>query len=273
MVEDPVASYGVRDMSTALDMLDVHAEELRLVGYTVLDSGLSTDAIAQYRDRIGAIVHMQESEFGGKELIGQIGEANTGRALLAYDEAFLSLAANPLLIGLVQRMLGEFVILSQQNSILLEPGDKHNQAKYHRDLPYQHFTSSRPLAINALFCVDPFTIENGATKVIPGSHKYEPFPSEATVRRLERVAVAPAGSFIVLDAMVFHSAGRNRSNAIRHGVNHVFVLPFMRQQIDLPRMLNGKYADDPFLRKLLGYETQTPAGVIEWRQERLQKLT
>ena len=39
----------------------------------------------------------------------------------------------------------------------------HHQSAFHRDLPYQHFTSSRPIAINALFCADEFTNENGAT--------------------------------------------------------------------------------------------------------------
>ena len=89
--------------------------------------------------------------------MARIGEANTARALLAYDEAFLALAANPQLMVLVAKMLGQNFVLSQQNSTVLEPHNSHHQTAFHRDLPYQHFTSSRPIAINALFCADEFS--------------------------------------------------------------------------------------------------------------------
>src|SRR3546814_5583379 len=43
----------------------------------------------------------------------------------------------------------------------------YGQGLFHRDLPHQHFVSSRPLAINALFCIDAFLEANGATLVVP----------------------------------------------------------------------------------------------------------
>lgn len=202
----------------------------------------------------------------------KIGEVGIARALLAYDDIFVQLLSNRNLLGLVERLLGDYFILSQQNSIVLEPNQPHNQAQFHRDLPYQHFVSSRPIAINALFCVDPFTGENGATRVLPGSHKHEPFPADAVVARLQHVATAPAGSFIVLDAMLFHSSGENCTSDLRRAVNHVFTLPFVRQQIDLPIMLGDRFSDNPMLRRLLGYEHQTPCNVVDYRQRRLGGL-
>jgi ectoine hydroxylase-related dioxygenase (phytanoyl-CoA dioxygenase family) len=271
-VSDNVTAYGIREQSPATDVLDTHAEELRLVGYTIIESGIADTEISRLSEKVEEVIARQEVEFGGRAAMAQIGDEMTGRALLAYDETFLSLATNQRLLGLVERMLGQYFVLSQQNSIVLAPGENHGQARYHRDLPYQHFTSSRPLAVNALFCVDAFTAENGATRVIPASHKYEPFPSEAVIQRQERIAAAPKGSFIVLDAMLFHRGGRNSSTALRRGINHVFVLPFMRQQVDLPTMLGGRYADDPKLRKFLGYECQTPDTVLDWRRERASKM-
>jgi len=273
MTHDPTAHYGVRETSSAVSELDAHAEELRLIGCTVLPGEFDAGTIASLRKRITLLIERQESEFGGRDALARIGEEDTGRALLAYDEAFLSLVANDRLLGLVERMLGPFFVLAQQNSVSLPSHQTHHQAQYHRDLPYQHFTSSRPLAISALYCADAFTEENGATWIIPGSHKFEPFPSTEAVQRLARPVTAPEGSFIVFDAMLFHRAGENRSDAIRRGVNHVFVLPFMRQQIDLPAMLNGRFADDPRLRRLLGYESRTPMSVLDYRRERLDKLS
>lgn len=269
--DDPVQRYGVTEVSSVADDLDAHTEELRLLGSTVLDSGMSPSETTEVASRIEPVIRRQESELGGADRLDKIGERGTGRALLAYDELFLSLAINERLLKLVSKVLGDYFVLSQQNSIVLHPGTAHDQAKFHRDLPYQHFVSSRPLALNALFCADPFTRENGATIVIPGSHKYEPFPSDAVVRRIEQPVTAPAGSFIVLDAMTFHCSGINRSQAPRRGVNHVFVLPFMRQQIDLPALLGDKYAGDTRLRRLLGYDAATPTSVTDWRRARLTR--
>lgn len=257
--------------SAAVDDVDARAEELRLVGYTVIDSGLHPDEVAAYRDRTDKVIQWQESEAGGADALARLGDANTGRALLAYDPMFLALATNAQLQDVVSRLLGDYFVLSQQNSIVLPPQELHEQAQYHRDLPYQHFVSSQPIAVNALFCIDSFTVENGATHVVPGSHKYEPFPSAATVGRLEQIVTAPAGSFIVLDAMLFHRGGTNRTPLARRAVNHLFVLPFMRQQIDLPSMLGERYTADPALRRLLGYDAQTPTSVQKWRERHSTK--
>jgi ectoine hydroxylase-related dioxygenase (phytanoyl-CoA dioxygenase family) len=267
-MNDPILHFGVTESSQALNDLDVHAEEIRLRGYTVLESKMSIGSISDMRNRIMPVVNKQTEEFGGSEAMRSIGDANTARAMLAYDATFLDLVTNTRLLGVIERVLGRYFVLSQQNSIVIYPQETHHQIRFHRDLPYQHFVSSRPLAVNALFCADSFTVENGATVVIPGSHKYEPFPSDEVVRRLETPITAAAGSFIILDAMTFHRGGRNVTNQPRHGVNHVFVHPYMRQQIDLPALLNGRFSDDPKIAKLLGYGLETPASVTEWRQRR-----
>lgn len=272
MTAPSVPRYGVKEATSARDDLDVRAEECRIRGYTLIDSGLDHQQIEAIGTAIDRALLRQEAECGGAAAMARIGEAGTARALLAYDDIFLDLLTNRNLLDLVERLLGDYFIVGQQNSIVIQPRQKHNQAQYHRDLPYQHFLTSRPIAVNALFCVDPFTEENGATRVIPGSHKHEPFPADPVVTRLEHIAAAPAGSFIVLDAMLFHRGGENRAEVPRRAVNHVFVLPFLRQQINLPHMLGGRFSDDPRLRRLLGYDCQTPDSVLDYRRERLQRL-
>jgi ectoine hydroxylase-related dioxygenase (phytanoyl-CoA dioxygenase family) len=81
---------------------------------------------------------------------------------------------------------------------------------------------------------------------------------------------AKAGSAIVFDSMLFHRGGVNSSTSPRRGLNHLYSLPFIKQQIDMPRILNGKYADDDFLRKFLGYDSQPADDVIQWRSKRLK---
>ena len=149
--------------------------------------------------------------------------------------------------------------------------ERYNQGAWHRDLPYQHFVSLRPLAINALFCLDPFTIENGATKVLPASHQREAFPSDRFIETEALAIIAPAGSFIILDCMTFHSGGINTTDRPRRAVNHVYSIPLFRQQIDLPVALGETFVADRELRELLGYDVRTPRSIGEYMAGRIGK--
>jgi ectoine hydroxylase-related dioxygenase (phytanoyl-CoA dioxygenase family) len=122
-----------------------------------------------------------------------------------------------------------------------------------------------------LFCIDPFLPKTGATTMIPGSHRVEAFPSDETAADLSTQVTAEAGSFIVFDSMVFHRASENRSGGPRRGVNHVFSVPIIAQQISLPDALQGKYADDPVLARLFGYHSAPARSVTAWRERRLAR--
>jgi ectoine hydroxylase-related dioxygenase (phytanoyl-CoA dioxygenase family) len=258
------SSYGIRERATSDVVADRHAERVRLVGYTVVAGGFSPDHVRQISARIDALLERQASAAGGLDRLSEIGEHETARCCLAQDEAFLTLVTNGAVTDICRRLLGDYFVLMQQNAVVNPPGRAHTQNAYHRDLPYQHFVSSRPLAISALFCADAFTQQNGATVVIPGSHKVEQFPSEAAMQDLELPVEAPAGSYIVFDSMLFHRAGTNTSAAVRRAVNQVYAMPFVAQQISLPDVLGGKYSDEPELARLLGYGATPVRSVEEW---------
>jgi ectoine hydroxylase-related dioxygenase (phytanoyl-CoA dioxygenase family) len=203
--------------------------------------------------------------YGGVERLKNLDEHNTIRLPLALDREFLNLARNDKILAICEALLGPYFILNQQNGIINPPKrERYNQGSFHRDLPYQHFVSSRPIAVNALFCLDEFTLNNGATLAIVASHKQEAFPSDQVIRRHAVQITAPRGSFIVLDCMLFHSGGVNETNTPRRAVNHVYSIPLLRQQIDLPAALAGLYSDDPDAAKLLGYGVDTPRSVADY---------
>jgi len=83
-------------------------------------------------------------------------------------------------------------------------------------------------------------------------------------KEIERPIEAPAGSFLVFDSMLFHRAGHNSSTTMRRAVNHVYALPFIGQQISMPGVLQGRYADDPTFSRLFGYETEPVSSVDAW---------
>lgn len=271
-VSESRVEYGVVERAVAADETGRHAERIRLVGHTILPGRWTPGDIAGFGDRLDRVLAAQVAEFGGPERMEAIGDALTARCPLVYDDEFLQLATFPPLLDLCRALLGEYIVLMQQNGVVNPPGRAHTQTAYHRDLPYQHFVSSRPLAVSALFCIDPFRAETGATVVLPGSHRVEAFPSPAVADTLQTSVEADAGSFIVFDSMLFHRAGRNESSRPRRAVNQVFSVPIVAQQISLPAALGGRHADRPELARLLGYESAPPASVAAWRERRLSRV-
>jgi ectoine hydroxylase-related dioxygenase (phytanoyl-CoA dioxygenase family) len=260
-------AYGITERAVSPDEMALHVERIRVRGYTVVQSGFGGAEVEEFGARLDAVLATQVEEFGAERL-QSIGEALTARCPLVYDELFLSLAAHASVLQLVSRLLGDYVVLMQQNGVVNAPRQAHTQLAYHRDLPYQHFTSSRPLAVSALFCIDPFRPETGATTVLPGSHRVDTFPSEPLAAELETAVTAEPGSFIVFDSMLFHRAGANRSEHVRRAVNHVYTIPLIAQQISLPSALDGKYSDNPSLARLLGYDNAPARSVTAWRERR-----
>ena len=235
------ARYGVRVENEAVDDLDECAESLaatRLRGSRQRPDRQGRSR--RLRERFGALHrHLQIPLRGGGDW-RRSAKSISFAAHWPRSPSFLQLACNLRVLALCERLIGPGFILGQQNGIVNPAGAKQfSQSAFHRDLPYQHFVSSRPLALNALFCLDAFTVDNGATMVIPASHKQEAFPSERVLAAHTKQIAAPAGSFLVLDCMTYHCGGSNRTAQDRRAVNHVYSIALMRQQIDLPAPISA----------------------------------
>jgi ectoine hydroxylase-related dioxygenase (phytanoyl-CoA dioxygenase family) len=266
-----VPAYGVREREPAGDDAALHAEELRRDGYTVLPGVFDEATMRRNALRLDELLVQQTAECGGPDVLQRARDADLVRCPLAYDDALLQLACDARVLAVAQRLLGDNVVLLMQNAVVNRPQLEQAQSRYHRDLNYQHWTSSRPLALNFLVCVDRFYVEGGATWVLPGSHRYEVFPSPRYVARHEVPVEAEAGAVVMMDAMLFHRSGHNRSaDHVRRAVNHVVGTPFMAQQIDMPRLLQQRGRDhsaDPFLARYLGYRWNPAPDVTSWRQQ------
>lgn len=263
------SSYGIQERVPAGNPTQTAVEKIRHLGYAVVDAGLSQEQINEMRNIFDS-THMRYVEIYGEEPLRQMDELNGIRLPLAIEMKFLELARNPVITHVVEKLIQGKFVLNQQNGIINPPHQIYNQAAWHRDLPYQHFVASRPIAINALYCVDDFTLDNGATHVLPASHKSEAFPSEIFVKNNELQVEASAGSFIVLDCMCFHRGGFNHTAVKRRAVNHLYTIPLIRPQIDLAEALEGLSltADD---RDFLGMQYVTPKNVREYLDTRVRK--
>jgi ectoine hydroxylase-related dioxygenase (phytanoyl-CoA dioxygenase family) len=258
----PLTAYGVLDgfhkPSTAPAV-----EQLRIVGYAVIDSGYTPSEITDIRERF---THTSANyiEMHGQQKLESLNEIDTVRALLAQgDETFLEVAMNRELLSIAEELIVGKFILNQQNGIINPPRKQYSQSFWHRDLPYQHFVSSRPLALNALYCIDDFTCENGGTFVLPASHKIEHFPSVEYVRRNAIQIEAKAGSFIILDCMLFHCGGFNNTTIPRRAINHLLTVPYIKQQINLSIAMS-KAQLNAEQKAFLGFDYQIPESVNDF---------
>jgi ectoine hydroxylase-related dioxygenase (phytanoyl-CoA dioxygenase family) len=263
----PSASYGILQQEISASVLDDAAESVRNLGYAILDSGYSSSDIKSISDEFN-LTREQYIEAYGESRLRSLNEIHTIRSTLTHGgEAFLKLALNENLISIIKKLIAGKFILNQQNGVINPPQETYNQGAWHRDLPYQHFVSTKPLAINALFCVDDFTFENGATFVLPASHKSEAFPSINYIQKNAIQIEAKAGSFILLDCMLFHAGGFNNTASARRAVNHVYNIPYFKQQMNIPMNMKPVSLSDEE-RDILGFNYAEPSSILDYLSKR-----
>jgi ectoine hydroxylase-related dioxygenase (phytanoyl-CoA dioxygenase family) len=267
-------SYGKVLQRSADDPTSKCLEEILELGYSVVPGVYTAAELSSWRERIDEVYSRQESTFG-RNTLEAMQDADVARALLLYDDEFLSMAIDPRILPVLTKILGEWFILHLQNGIINRPGEAHHQRLWHRDLPYQNFTISRPLAVSVLIVIDDFSVETGGTEVLPASHRSEFLASEPYIDAHMVAVTAPSGSALVFDSMLFHRAGLNRARTVRRAVNHVYTTPLIKQQYDFPRSLDRKGRDadsfSPQIARILGFTSQVPLDDKAWRIERTKR--
>lgn len=266
----PELSYGILQQNLSENSFDEAAEQVRTIGFAVIDSGYSATELLQFAEEFNS-ARKRYIETYGEQKLKSINEYYTIRSPLTQGaDAFLKLALNENLMSVLKKLIQGKFVLNQQNGIINPPQETYNQAAWHRDLPYQHFISTKPLAINALFCVDDFTTENGATFVIPASHKMEAFPSSNYIKKNAVQVQAKAGSFILLDCMMFHAGGYNVTHSSRRAVNHIYNIPYFKQQINIPsNMKSVNFSEEE--KDVLGFNYIEPSSVSDYLYTRTGK--
>lgn len=264
--------HGVYERHVNQSQLDFHIEEMRRDGYSVIRNVLTEAEVEYTRTALDTLYQQQLDEFG-LENLKKLKDCYIVRSMLVYDDFFLHrIACNDKILPIVKQMIGTSLSLSSQVGILSPPDDILYQTAWHRELQYQHFTSSRPIAMQSLLCIDPFNASTGGTFFIPGSHLHEEFPSDDYALNHQIQIIANPGDAVLFDALTYHRAGINTSDSVRRAINNLYTVPIIQQQINFSRMMNGRFKDDPFLAGLLGYRWETSDSVLEWRRSHLERL-
>ncbi len=223
-------------------------------GYAIIRDVLDPSTCAQLLEEVERVEREYEIAFGQNDFEG----FQTRRIfnLIARGEPFRDLVINETILETIEALLGDDFLLSGTTSMHIGPGE--TDQPFHSDdgmitLPRPH----PPTMITTLWALSEFAKENGATRLIPGSHQRTEIapPSEDDSEVL--IAEMSAGSVLVLHGSAWHGGGANStsggaSEVERYGLSIQYVAGWCRQQQNL----------------MLG----TPRGTVAGYPRRLQEL-
>jgi ectoine hydroxylase-related dioxygenase (phytanoyl-CoA dioxygenase family) len=226
-------------------------ERLERDGYTILEGvldGPTCDALAAALERLEHELHAVPASniFEG---------LNTVRIynLLARGALFEQLAVHPRVLPIVEAVLDRGCLVSSVSSIAIGPGEAPQPV--HADdqlipLPRPHVA----IVCNTMWAITEFTAENGATRLVPGSHRAseapDPFAEHTTIP-----AAMPRGSVLIYHGSLWHGGGANLSDQRRVGLALNYCAGWVRQQenqqLGIPLEVARGFS--PRLRKLAGF--------------------
>lgn len=185
---------------------------------------------------------------------------------LAKTRALDELVLSGWLGELADALIGPHT-LSSIIGIQIGPGEVAQQIHYDAaayPLPRSH----REVVFTTMWALDDFTVDNGATVIHPGSHRWpgtDP-PDTPPVQ-----AVMPAGSMLVWQGKTFHGGGANRTDRWRFGLLVEFVAGWLRSHENIQAAIPTSLARElpPRMQELIGYHLYPDfLGFVDGRHPR-----
>lgn len=117
-----------------------------------------------------------------------------------------------------------------------------------------------PIIINVLWLIDDFTLENGATRLVPGSHKWQEFASEGLVHKDEIRITGSKGSALIFNANLWHGGGINTTDQSRWAIALGYARWFIKPSFDFMRNTPQHIYDQMTEKQkdLLGFRSVPP---------------
>jgi len=212
-------------------------------GYLVFPSVLAEQELTAIRE---ALQPYLDADLHGRNDFEGL-KTNRIYAMLAKSPVFAELCLHPLALAFVEAEFGLSARLSACLGINLQPGESvqpwhHDDA--HITVPLPH----APFGVSAFWAIDETTEENGATQILPGSHKWSIAEFNGTLKaqhfenqtdvdvaddpgyRADALSVClPAGSLMLAKSNLWHRGGANCSAASRLIITPQYCAGWARQ--------------------------------------------
>ena len=197
-------------------------------------------------------------------------------AMLAKDPVFAELVAHPVSLAWAEHFLGQSCLLSACLAIHLQPGE--SAQPWHTDDGHTSLTPPHDLlGVSTFWALDDTTVENGATEVLPGSHRWSETEFPGVLRDQDFATgadvagdpgshpdavkvIMPAGSLMIARGDLWHRGGANRSDTARCLITPQYCAGWLRplESMLLSVPPERAAALPERVRELLGYSIHPP---------------
>lgn len=238
-----------------------HGQQIRTHGYSIAEGLIPPCLMERIRGELAPYFH--SSPKGRNDFEGY--ESQRLYSLLTKSESLAELIEHPLVLGLADRYLRPDYLLSAAVAIRIHGGE--TPQGFHRDdnpagAPDSGFRDM--WGFSTIWMFDDFTQSNGATEIIPRSHKWPmemaPDPSQAVK------ACARAGSVLLFAGNLLHRSGPSRESGdgnTRLGITIQYSQPWMRTienfSLAVPPEKAARFSGK--VQALLGYSVAAPGFV------------
>lgn len=283
---------GMPAATTDLGLAKAHMDEY---GCCLLKDALSADEVAALRTRLFEQKEAERQHGNARELAADRKQLVV--FLLNKGQVFRDMILHERFHAIIRHVLGREYLLSSFHAHFAHPGSK---TAFHTDQFWMppptderkqtvvkpgsitrsgnrgHHVGGevlmRPKAIapavvcNAMWMLDDFTEKNGATLLVPGSHRSGRQPDHALDSDAAWVpAIGTAGTVAIFEGRTWHSTGENKTDTPRVGLTTNFCAPQFRQQENYllgtrPEVLESA---SPELLKLIGFKPWQGYGGYE----------
>ena len=259
------ADLAVRYRSTAGTQSSVDSalvadllKQIDSQGYVVVEGVLSSDTVRTIRQTVEPFFAYE----GGRNNF----EGLKTRRLYAVPEktdVCDPIAEHPLVLALLDALLRPNYLLSQLQVIDIRPGEA-AQPIHHDDAFYPFARPRAPLGAATIFAIDDFNEDNGATVIIPESHRWDGRAPGRDDRAIP--CVMPSGSMVFFLGTLWHGGGANQSRASRMCVTAQYCEPYLRTQENYSLSLSTERARgrSEHMLRMLGYSISPPfMGMVD----------
>ena len=225
---------------------------------------LADAVLAELRTPFDEVGKFDESDFNGYTTLRVSG-------VLAISPTSADLVAHARVMEVADAILLDHCInyrIGSLTAVEIHPGET-DQYMHVDDGIYPVRMPGMQLQISAMWALQDFTEENGATRVALGSHL------DSNINRFNSVemqhqdntvqAVMPKGSVLFYLGNTWHGGGANRTDKSRAGLINTYSLGWLRQEenqyLNVPREIAEQHSET--IQKLMGYQLHRTLGAFQ----------